>query len=101
MTFSKIGPGTHCGPEIYANDNQPAGFGSAPNVVSVCNSPGTSDFSENLYGMVRAASTQPYSQVCIDVRPDGPADAAVLRAYDASSQLLGGPCASPPRGSAP
>lgn len=90
ITFEKVGPGTSCGanPRVYANADQPLGFGSAPNVVSTCAPPTSSDISENLLGAVHAMFAQGANQVSIDVRPDGPSDVAVLRAYDAADNLI-------------
>jgi len=89
VIFDRVGPGTLCGPEVYANANQPTGFGSPPNVVSVCNVPFASDISENGYGMVEAKLAVAASQVCVDVRPDGPTHAAVLRAFDTDGLQIG------------
>jgi hypothetical protein len=57
-------------------------------VVSTCAPPTSSDISENLLGAVHAMFAQGANQVSIDVRPDGPSDVAVLRAYDAADNLI-------------
>jgi hypothetical protein len=89
VSFERVGPGTLCRPEVYANSNQPVGFGSSPNVVSVCNEGIASDISENRFGMVEAIFAVNASDVCVDVRPDGPTHAAVLRAFDADGMQIG------------
>ncbi len=89
VIFDRVGPGTLCGPEVYANSDQPIGFGSSPNVVSVCNEGGASDISENGFGMVEATLAANASQVCVDVLPDGPTHAAVLRAFDSVGLQIG------------
>jgi hypothetical protein len=87
VTFANEGPHI-CGPDVYAKAFGTLGFGSVPNVVSVCQEPIASDFSETNFGVVHAMFDQPCSQVCIDVLPDSPSDFAVLRAYDATDHLL-------------
>ena len=89
VTFDRVGPGTQCGPEVYANSNQPARFGSPPNVVSVCNQRINSDISERFHGMIEAQLTADALQVCVDVRPSGATDAAVLRAFDGDGLQIG------------
>ena len=90
ITFVKEGPGTNCGvgTQIYANNDLPVGFGTAPNLVSTCAPPSSADISENAFGTVHALFAQGASMVSIDVRPDTPSDFAVLRAYDAADNLL-------------
>ncbi len=90
ITLEKVGPGTSCGTSVrvYANADQPPGFGSVPNVVSTCAPPVSSDISENLLGAVHAMFAQGANLVSIDVRPDGPSDVAVLRAYDGADNLI-------------
>jgi hypothetical protein len=89
ITFTKLGPGTSCGtgPEVYANDNQPVTPFSG-NTVSTCPQGIASDISENGFGVVEAIFAQAASQVCIDVAPDGPGDAAFLEALDANNGSL-------------
>ena len=97
VTFEKVGPGVGCGsgPNVYANNDRPTGFGTAPNVVSVCPPPVASDFSQNGFGMIHALLAQPASSVGVVVHPDGPGDFAVLNAYDAADNLIG-TATSPP-----
>lgn len=75
---------------VYANADRPADFtlSSSPNVVSICRPPRASDISESSFGAIRADFARPASQVCINVRPDGGPNTAVLRGYDASASLL-------------
>jgi len=98
VTFEKVGPGTTCGAgtQVYANaTNHPAGFGSLPNLVSVCPPPTAADFSQNGFGMVHAMFAEPLNSVCIDVHPDSPTDFAVLQLYDASDVLLASASSAP------
>ncbi len=91
VTFSRVNAPGQSGWQIYANSNQPAGFGSAPNVITLYNQGSASDMSENKKGLVRATFASPASSACIDVLPDNPGSpqhAGVLRAYDAGGALL-------------
>src|SRR5271157_5126084 len=91
VTFTHVGPGSCSGTDhVYANDDQPSGFGSPPNVVSTCAPPIASDISENLTGgFIQASFAQDANRVCIDVLPDYASDHAVLNAYDAGNNPLG------------
>jgi hypothetical protein len=97
VTFEKVGPGTNCGsgPNVYANNDQPPGFGSSPNVVSTCGAGIASDISENSFGMIHAILAYPATSVCIDVRPVDDPHFAVLRSYDNSDNLLSSVTSSP------
>jgi hypothetical protein len=91
VVFEKVGPSSSCGGDfIYANDDLPAGFGSPPNAVSVCNSltPGFADFSENTHGLVRAVFARRVNRACIDVLPSSKGAQGVLRAFDVDAQQL-------------
>jgi len=92
LTLSRTATGalSNSAGNIFANNNRPADFtiSSAPNVVSQCTPPIAADVSENNFGAIRADLASPASQACINVRPDGATDRAVLRAYDASAVLL-------------
>ena len=91
VTFTHVGPGScSAGDHVYANDDQPSGFGSPPNVVSTCAPPIASDISENLTGgFVQASFAQDANRVCIDVLPDFSTHHAVLNAYDAGNNPIG------------
>ena len=91
VTFSRTVTGAACNSgNIYANNDRPVDFtiSSAPNVVSTCSPPTASDISEPNFGAIRADFVGTASHVCINVRPDGSTDTAVLRAYDAGASLL-------------
>jgi hypothetical protein len=93
VTFDKVGVSSSCGGDaVYANDDQPGGFGSPPNAVSVCNNnfsdDNFSDFSENLHGRVRAIFPRRTSQVCLDVLPSGAGEQGVLRGFNAVGALV-------------
>lgn len=86
------GGGTTCGSgsDVYANDDQPAGFGSPPNVVSTCPDGIASDISEGFgFGYINAYFNADVRRVCIEVHPVGPTDQAVLRAYGSNESFLG------------
>jgi hypothetical protein len=84
VVFEKVGPASDCGAEaVYANDDLPAGFGSPPNAVSVCDGSELSNFSENSMGSVRARFPRNVNQVCIDTVPS-PGERGVLRGFDES-----------------
>lgn len=92
VTFSATSTGA-CGsvpPHIYANNDDPAAFtlSSPPNVVTTCTGNSASDIEESTEGAVRADFTQPATQVCIDVFPDGGTDRGFIRAYDSTFTLL-------------
>jgi hypothetical protein len=97
ITFSRAGAGTPCGtgPNVYANNDLPSGFGSSPNAVSLCPQGTASDISENGFGLIKALFTRPTTGVCIDVRPDGASDSAVLKSFDAADNLLASVTSSP------
>ena len=76
------------GDEVYAVDDRPDGFGSAPNAISVCNSR-FSDFSEGREGLVHALFAVDALRVCVDVSPTNSGDFATLRSYDGNDVLLG------------
>lgn len=87
--FAAIGPGSCTSPpDVYASLNQPAGFGSPPNVVSVCAWPQASDFDEFGKGMIEVTLDQAAISVCIDVDPPDVSEFAVLRTYDGGGGLL-------------
>ena len=88
VTFNREG-GTTCWPNVYANNNDPVGFGSPPNVVSTCAPPIASDINNAIFGVIHAVFNQTASQVCIDVRPDGPTHFATLRVFDGSDVQIG------------
>jgi hypothetical protein len=88
VTLAREG-GTLCGPSVYANNDRPGAFGSAPNVVSTCAPPTASDINGTIHGRIRADFSSDASSVCIDVLPDGAGLNAVLSVYDASDNLLG------------
>jgi hypothetical protein len=69
------------GGPVYANANwdYSEGFGSPPNVVSVCSGPGGAAFSENLDGTIQVELCQPAHRVCIDIMPLGAEDYGFLR----------------------
>ncbi len=73
--------------KVYANDDQPAGFGSPPNVVSLYGSPSASDVSEKV-GLIRAVFETPASTVCIGFRPNSATYSGVIRAFDAAGAKL-------------
>jgi hypothetical protein len=92
LTLSRTAGGALCNSgNIYANNDRPGDFtiSSAPNVVSQCSPPQASDVSETNFGAIRGDLTAPASQACINVRPDGQGDQAVLRAYDVNGSLIG------------
>ena len=91
LTLSRTGAGASCNSgNVYASNDRPGDFtiGSSPNVVSQCSPSQSSDVSETNFGAIRADFASNASQVCIDVRPDGPSDQAVLRVYDAGAVFL-------------
>ncbi|MBW2419389.1 MAG: hypothetical protein JRH19_12635, partial [Deltaproteobacteria bacterium] len=81
--------GSNCGAAgvVYANDDLPGGFGTAPNVVSLCSDGSPSDFSETLLGMVQVIFSDDVASACIHVYPTDVTDFAVLRAFDAADEL--------------
>ena len=88
VTFEHGGGGSSCGTTIYANSNHPGGFGSLPNVVTICDDGTASDIAENDHGLVQANLAHAALQACIEVRPGEATDFAVLRAFDeAGSQI--------------
>ena len=89
VTFEHSGGGALCGTTIYANSNHPGDFGSLPNVVTTCDNGLASDISENSFGLIQANFSGAAQQACIDVRPDGAGDFAVLRAFDSMGSQIG------------
>ena len=78
-----------CGNSIYASsDCLDAEAPSPPNIVTTC-SGGCTDIAENFHGLVRAVFATPADQVCIYYIPLDTDDEGVIRAYDASRQLIG------------
>jgi hypothetical protein len=97
VIFDRVG-GEMCGGnyEVYANDGQPLGFGSSPNVVTTCPDGIASDISEGQgFGYIEAYFSIPLRQVCIDVDPVRPFDRAVLRAYGDDDVFLGAVFSTP------
>lgn len=88
ITFAKDGGGS-CGPNIYASADQPPGFGSAPNVVTTCAPPISSDIDASGYGVIKVTLNRNATQVCIDVRPDGPTHGGGMRVYNAADTQIG------------
>lgn len=88
VTLGRVNAPSQTGWEVYANADQPPGFGTAPNVVSLYSPPSASDISESGKGLIQATFNSAVSSVCIAVRPDGPAHFAVIRAYDGGGALL-------------
>jgi hypothetical protein len=83
ILFQAVGPGSNCGPSVYARDNfHPAGFGSDPNVVSTCAYPSATDISEEFFHSIQATFGPPASRVCVDVWPLSGSHQGVLRGYD-------------------
>jgi hypothetical protein len=95
VTFEHAGTGATCGTNVYANSNQPTGFGSSPNVVSLCNQGIASDISENTFGLIQADLSSPAEQVCIDVDPVDATAFARLDAFDGSGTLIGSSSSTP------
>lgn len=89
VNFEHGGGGTSCGTTIYANDDHPGDFGSLPNAVTTCDDGTASDISENGHGLIQANFAQAALQVCIETRPDGGGDFAVLRAFNEASAQIG------------
>lgn len=88
VNFEHGGGGTSCGTTIYANANHPGGFGSLPNVVTICDDGTASDIAENDHGLVQANFAHAALQACIEVRPGEAPDLAVLRAFnEAGAQI--------------
>jgi len=88
VSFEHGGGGTGCGTTIYANANHPGGFGSLPNVVTICDDGTASDIAENDQGLVQANFAHAALQACIEVRPGEAPDLAVLRAFnEAGAQI--------------
>jgi hypothetical protein len=75
------------GDEVYAAADRPEGFGSAPNVISVCNAR-FSDFSEGREGLVHALFAVDAVRVCVDATATRDDDFATLRSYDGNDVLL-------------
>jgi hypothetical protein len=91
VIFSRTG-GTLCGSgsNVYANDDQPAGFGSSPNVVTTCPDGIASDISEGGgFGVITAGFSDAVKRVCIDVDPVDPGHRAVMRVYGGDFVFLG------------
>jgi hypothetical protein len=90
VNFSAMPVPQSCGLEdfIYANDNQPVGFGSPPNVVTTCHGSAASDISENVNGIVRADFDRPACEVCIDVHVSQSPYQAIFRAYGATGGVI-------------
>lgn len=84
ITLTQVGGGES---NVYANANQPVGFGSPPNVVSIYGAGTASDFSEGR-GKIRASFSSPASSACIAFRPNNAEAVGVIRAYDSASRLL-------------
>jgi hypothetical protein len=100
IIFQHAGTAATCGTTVYANSDQPEGFGSPPNVVSLCGATTASDISENTFGLIQADLTAPAERVCIDADPviDNNPDvlhSARLDAYDAAGVLIGSASSTP------
>ena len=97
VTFQKAGTGSLCGPNVYANADQPEGFGSFPNVVSLCAPPIATDISENTFGLIQADFVSSAVEVCIQVTPadNDETHFARLDAFDATGEPLGSASSSP------
>jgi hypothetical protein len=91
VTFQKAGEGASCGagPNVYASNDQPEGFGSFPNVVTLCGPSIASDISENTFGLIQADFEAPAVQVCIDVAPVDEGHFARMDAYDGAGTFIG------------
>lgn len=88
LTFFHTGPTAGSCDTVRASDVRPAGFGSSPNVITLCPSSTWSDISENTFGLIRMTSRFELSSVCIDVRPNGGTGKGVMRAYDGGGALI-------------
>ncbi|MCC7216387.1 MAG: hypothetical protein IT517_06415 [Burkholderiales bacterium] len=96
VTFSREGAAcASTGTNVYASADQPAGFGSAPNVVTTCPPPAASDINNADYGVIRVVLARNATQVCIDMRPDGATHFGTLRAFDAGDSLVATASSSP------
>jgi hypothetical protein len=101
VTFQHAGTGATCGStNVYANSNQPSGFGSSPNVVSLCNQGTASDISENTFGLIRANLATAAERVCIGVDPVDSDEVegfhfARLDAFNAAGTLIGSSSSAP------
>lgn len=96
VTFQRAGPGTLCGPDIYANDDHPGGgFGSLPNVVSTCTEGTASDISANGFGRIRADFAAAANSACIEVQPVEEGYFARIEALDGDGESLGSSTSSP------
>lgn len=88
VTLARVNAPGLSGWQVYASSDQPAGFGSPPNVVSLYAPPTASDFNENSVGLVRVIFDSSASSVCIGVRPNHAGSYAVMRAFDGGGALL-------------
>ena len=100
LTYASLGvsfalDGSGCGTSVYANADKPAGFGSAPNVVSTCGGGSASDINGQAHGRIRVDLNAPATRVCIDVLPDGEQYNAELSVYDADDKLVAKKASAP------
>lgn len=84
IVLTQVGGGES---KVYANANQPPGFGSPPNVVSIYGAGIMSDFNE-ARGKIRATFSSPASSACIAFCPNDASAVGVIRAYDSAGGLL-------------
>src|SRR6266481_9703024 len=90
VTFSRSSPLSLCpGTAVYANN-----YGSGQNNISVCPLGIASDFSQNLYGTIKATFAVPAVLSCINATPTGfhnifPGGVAFIEALDGNGNVLG------------
>ncbi len=90
VTLSRSNPLSLCpGTAVYANN-----YGSGQNNISVCPLGIASDFSQNLYGTIKATFAVPAVLSCINATPTGfhnifPGGVAFIEALDANGNVLG------------
>ncbi|MBK7949745.1 MAG: FG-GAP repeat protein [Deltaproteobacteria bacterium] len=87
VLFGATGPSV-CASTAWASNDQPSGFGTAPNVVSVCPPPDSAAFSAAGSGMVEARFAERALGACVEVQPVSPAGRGVLQAFDAAGLLV-------------
>jgi len=95
VTLSRSNPLGLCpGTAVYANDSGILGLHSGQNNISVCPLGIGSDFSQNLYGTIKATFAVPAVLSCINATPTGfhnilPGGVAFIEALDANGNVLG------------
>jgi hypothetical protein len=88
LTFTHVGTTSGNCNSVFATSEGRMGFGSAPNVITLCPAGIAADINENVFGLIRVISEYDLTSFCIEVGAVTGSSHAVMRGYDAGGNLV-------------